>query len=145
MPAALQSTSLRLMYNLIETIFHRRADARTSELYRGLLSSVLDCFVRKLGALRAQVARIVRHVHCLLLCAFCEAMLVWFGCMLARPPICRAHSSLLTLCSPGRWRRARHRPLLRQSLAMARAPRWVGGWLWHMPNAWLMYLVAPLH
>lgn len=62
MPAALQSTSLRLLYNLIETIFHRRADARTSELYRGLLSSVLDCFVRKLGALRSQVARIVRRV-----------------------------------------------------------------------------------
>lgn len=64
MPAALQSTSLRLMYNLIETIFHRRADARTSELYRGLLSSVLECFVRKLGALRMQVARIVRCVVC---------------------------------------------------------------------------------
>lgn len=60
MPAALQSTSLRLMYNLIETIFHRRADARTSELYRGLLSSVLECFVRKLGALRMQVGRIVK-------------------------------------------------------------------------------------
>ena len=59
MPAALQSTSLRLLYNLIETLFHRRADARTSELYRGLLSSVLDCFGRKLGALRTQVAHII--------------------------------------------------------------------------------------
>lgn len=60
MPAALQSTSLRLLYNLIETIFQRRADAHTSEMYRGLLSSVLECFVRKLGALRSQVGRIVR-------------------------------------------------------------------------------------
>lgn len=60
MPAALQSTSLRLLYNLIETIFQRRAEARTSELYRSLLSSVLECFVRKLGTLRTQVARIVK-------------------------------------------------------------------------------------
>ena len=60
MPAALQSTSLRLLYNLIETIFQRRADVRTSELYRGLLSNILDCFVRKLGALRSQVGRIIR-------------------------------------------------------------------------------------
>ena len=45
-PAVLQSTSLRLLYNLIETIFQRRADIRTSEMYRGLLSSVLECFVR---------------------------------------------------------------------------------------------------
>ena len=60
MPAALQSTSLRLLYNLIETIFQRRADMRTSEMYRGLLSSILECFVRKLGSLRAQVERIVK-------------------------------------------------------------------------------------
>lgn len=59
-PAVLQSTSLRLLYNLIETIFQRRADIRTSEAYRGLLSSVLECFVRKLGALRTQVSRIVK-------------------------------------------------------------------------------------
>lgn len=62
MPTVLQSTSLRLLYNLIETIFARRADVRTSELYRSLLSSVLECFVRKLGTLRAQVARIVKLV-----------------------------------------------------------------------------------
>ncbi len=59
-PAVLQSTSLRLLYNLIETIFQRRSDARSSEHYRSLLSSVLECFVRKLGALRMQVARIVK-------------------------------------------------------------------------------------
>ena len=59
-PAVLQSTSLRLLYNLIETIFQRRADIRTSEMYRGLLSSVLECFVRKLGALRTQVSRIIK-------------------------------------------------------------------------------------
>ncbi|KAI3434549.1 hypothetical protein D9Q98_002622 [Chlorella vulgaris] len=59
MPGALQSTSLRLLYNLIETIFQRRADVRTSELYRGLLSSVLECFVRRLGSLRTQVPRII--------------------------------------------------------------------------------------
>jgi transformation/transcription domain-associated protein len=59
-PVVLQSTSLRLLYNLIETIFQRRADARTSELYRGLLSSVLECFVRKLGSLRSQVPRILK-------------------------------------------------------------------------------------
>ncbi|KAL4854024.1 Transcription-associated protein 1 [Chlorella vulgaris] len=54
-----KSTSLRLLYNLIETIFQRRADVRTSELYRGLLSSVLECFVRRLGSLRTQVPRII--------------------------------------------------------------------------------------
>jgi hypothetical protein len=59
MPVVLQSTSLRLLYNLIEIIFQRRADVRTSELYRGLLSSVLECFVRKLGSLRTQVPRII--------------------------------------------------------------------------------------
>ncbi|PSC74456.1 transformation transcription domain-associated -like [Micractinium conductrix] len=62
-PAVLQSTSLRLLYNLIETIFQRRADGRTSELYRGLLSSVLECFVRKLGSLRAQVSRIIKGLE----------------------------------------------------------------------------------
>ncbi|KAL4439666.1 hypothetical protein ABPG75_002667 [Micractinium tetrahymenae] len=62
-PAVLQSTSLRLLYNLIETIFQRRADSRTSELYRSLLSSVLECFVRKLGTLRTQVARIVKEME----------------------------------------------------------------------------------
>lgn len=59
-PAVLQSTSLRLLYNLIETIFQRRADIRTSEQYRNLLSSVLECFVRKLGTLRTQVPNIIR-------------------------------------------------------------------------------------
>lgn len=59
-PAVLQSTSLRLLYNLIETIFQRRADARTSESYRSLLSGVLECFVRKLGALRSQVTHVIR-------------------------------------------------------------------------------------
>lgn len=59
-PAVLQSTSLRLLYNLIETIFQRRADIRTSEAYRGLLSSILECFVRKLGTLRTQVPHVVR-------------------------------------------------------------------------------------
>lgn len=59
-PAALQSTSLRLLYNLIETIFQRRADIRTSEQYRALLSTVLECFVRKLGSLRTQVPSIIR-------------------------------------------------------------------------------------
>jgi hypothetical protein len=62
MPAALQSTSLRLLYNLIETIFQRRADVHTSEMYRGLLSSILECFVRKLGSLRAQVTQFAGYV-----------------------------------------------------------------------------------
>ncbi len=59
-PAVLQSTSLRLLYNLIETIFQRRADPSTSEQYRALLSTVLECFVRKLGTLRKQVPSIIR-------------------------------------------------------------------------------------
>ncbi|PRW20721.1 phosphotransferase inositol or phosphatidylinositol kinase [Chlorella sorokiniana] len=62
-PAVLQSTSLRLLYNLIETIFQRRADMGRSEQYRCLLSTVLECFVRKLGALRRQVPSILRELE----------------------------------------------------------------------------------
>eukprot|EP00887_Chlorella_sp_A99_P004017 scaffold11.g4017.t1 len=62
LPASLQSTSLRLLYNLIETIFQRRADARTCEAYRLLLSAILDCFVSKLGALRALAPKYIAEV-----------------------------------------------------------------------------------
>lgn len=59
MPAALQTTSLRLLYNLIEVIFQRRADATVCEAYRTLLSLILDCFVTKLGTLRSDAAKYV--------------------------------------------------------------------------------------
>lgn len=57
-PTSLQTTSLRLLYNIIEVLFARRSmDAASAESYRDLLSIVLDCMVAKLGALRRQVPR----------------------------------------------------------------------------------------
>ena len=57
-PSSLQTTSLRLLYNIIEVLFARRSiDAASAEAYRDLLSSILECMVAKLGALRRQVPR----------------------------------------------------------------------------------------
>ena len=57
-PTSLQTTSLRLLYNIIEVLFARRSlDAVSAEAYRDLLSTILDCMVAKLGALRRQVPR----------------------------------------------------------------------------------------
>ncbi|KAL6768445.1 hypothetical protein ACKKBF_B39155 [Auxenochlorella protothecoides x Auxenochlorella symbiontica] len=57
-PAALQSTSMRLLYNLIETIFQRRSESSsTSEEYRNLLSRILDCFVCRLRVLKEHAPR----------------------------------------------------------------------------------------
>jgi len=57
-PSSLQTTSLRLLYNIIEVLFARRAkDPESAEAYRNLLSTILDCMVAKLGALRKQVPR----------------------------------------------------------------------------------------
>jgi hypothetical protein len=59
-PSSLQTTSLRLLYNIIEVLFARRAkDPESAEAYRNLLSTILECMVAKLGALRKQVPRIV--------------------------------------------------------------------------------------
>ena len=52
--------------NLFCSNFH--ADARLSEAYRGLLRQILDCFVSKLGTLRAQSPRIVRCGYVIGLC-----------------------------------------------------------------------------
>lgn len=57
-PSSLQTTSLRLLYNIIEVLFARRAkDPESAEAYRNLLSTILECMVAKLGALRKQVPR----------------------------------------------------------------------------------------
>jgi hypothetical protein len=57
-PSSLQTTSLRLLYNIIEVLFARRAkDPESAEAYRNLLSTILECMVAKLGALRRQVPR----------------------------------------------------------------------------------------
>ena len=55
-PTSLQTTSLRLLYNVIEVLFARRnRSSPECEAYRNMLSSILQCMVAKLGALRRQI------------------------------------------------------------------------------------------
>lgn len=55
-PITLQTTSVRLLYNLIEVLFARRGkDIATAEACRAMLASILDCMVAKLGMLRDAV------------------------------------------------------------------------------------------
>jgi len=56
-PVALQTTSLRLLNNIIEVLAQRGTDATTAEAYREMISAILDCMVAKLSALKDQVPR----------------------------------------------------------------------------------------
>ena len=59
-PGALQATSLRLLHNVLDTIFVRRGgNGEESEAYRSLISQILDTFVAKLGTLRGQAPRFI--------------------------------------------------------------------------------------
>ena len=54
-----QCTSVRLLLNLVEIIYARRADTRTVEQYRGLLAKALDTFVSKVSVLRRSLPRLL--------------------------------------------------------------------------------------
>ena len=55
----MQCTSVRLLLNLVEIIYARRADLRTVEQYRGLLAKALDTFVSKVSVLRRSLPRLL--------------------------------------------------------------------------------------
>ena len=68
----MQCTSVRLLLNLVEVIYSRRADVRAIEQHRALLAKALDAFVSKLSALRRALPRLMvaRELSC-------HAMLCW--------------------------------------------------------------------
>eukprot|EP00897_Mesotaenium_endlicherianum_P005503 jgi/Mesen1/4981/ME000248S04265 len=55
LPTSVQTTCVRLMLNLVETIFSRRVDQQTREEGRTLLGKILDAFVTKFSNLRRNV------------------------------------------------------------------------------------------
>lgn len=62
-PQTLQTTALKLLYNVVEVVFHRRAlDETSSEAYRDLLSMILGCMVAKLGSLRYQTPKHIQQL-----------------------------------------------------------------------------------
>jgi hypothetical protein len=58
---SVQCTSVRLLLNLVEVTFSRRADLRVAEAYRGLLNHILDAFTAKLGALHRRLPQLLAH------------------------------------------------------------------------------------
>ena len=61
LPVSVQCTSVRLLLNLVEVIFARRADQRAAEAYRALLTNILDAFTAKLGSLHRRLPRLLAH------------------------------------------------------------------------------------
>ena len=61
LPVSVQCTSVRLLLNLVEVTFSRRADLRVAETYRGLLDHILDAFTAKLGSLHRRLPSLLEH------------------------------------------------------------------------------------
>ncbi|CAM6100600.1 unnamed protein product [Calypogeia fissa] len=59
LPLSVQTTCVRLMLNLVETIFSRRIDHSSKEEGRALLGRILDAFVSKFGTLKHMVPQLL--------------------------------------------------------------------------------------
>ena len=58
---SVQCTSIRLLLNLVEVLFSRRADQRSAEPYRIMLASILDAFTAKLSSLHHRLPHLLAH------------------------------------------------------------------------------------
>jgi hypothetical protein len=58
---SVQCTSVRLLLNLVEVVFSRRADHRMAESYRCMLAGILDAFTSKLAALHRRLPQLLHH------------------------------------------------------------------------------------
>ena len=61
LPTTVQCTSIRLLLNLVEVLFSRRADQRSAEPYRVMLASILDAFTAKLSSLHNRLPDLLAH------------------------------------------------------------------------------------
>ncbi|KAJ7563398.1 hypothetical protein O6H91_03G108600 [Diphasiastrum complanatum] len=62
LPLSVQTTCVRLMLNLVETIFSRRVDHSSKEEGRALLVRILDAFVSKFGTLKHNIPQLLEGV-----------------------------------------------------------------------------------
>uniref|UniRef100_A0A7I4F837 Non-specific serine/threonine protein kinase n=1 Tax=Physcomitrium patens TaxID=3218 RepID=A0A7I4F837_PHYPA len=61
LPLSVQTTCVRLMLNLVETIFGRRVDHLSREEGRALLGRILDAFVSKFGTLKHSIPQLLEE------------------------------------------------------------------------------------
>lgn len=61
LPTTVQCTSIRLLLNLVEVLFSRRADQRSAEPYRVMLAAILDAFTAKLSSLHNRLPELLAH------------------------------------------------------------------------------------
>ena len=55
----MQCTSVRLLLNLVEVIFVRRADVLTANDYRVQLARILDAFICKLSVMKEHIPKLL--------------------------------------------------------------------------------------
>ncbi|BDA47386.1 probable transcription-associated protein 1 [Coccomyxa sp. Obi] len=62
LPVSVECTSVRLLLNLVEVVFARRADIRSAEAHRALLAGILDAFTAKLSSLHHRLPQLLSYV-----------------------------------------------------------------------------------
>ncbi|EIE23491.1 hypothetical protein COCSUDRAFT_65942 [Coccomyxa subellipsoidea C-169] len=62
LPVSVECTSVRLLLNLVEVVFARRADVRSAEAHRQLLAGILDAFTSKLSSLHHRLPLLLSYV-----------------------------------------------------------------------------------
>ena len=60
----MQCTSVRLLLNLVEVIFVRRADVLTANDYRVQLARILDAFICKLSVMKEHIPKLLAACEC---------------------------------------------------------------------------------
>ena len=65
----MQCTSVRLLLNLVEVIFVRRADVLTANDYRVQLARILDAFICKLSVMKEHNPKLLAACECCMLTA----------------------------------------------------------------------------
>ncbi len=58
---SVECTSVRLLLNLVEVVFARRADIRSAEAHRALLAGILDAFTSKLSSLHHRLPQLLSY------------------------------------------------------------------------------------
>ena len=58
---SVECTSVRLLLNLVEVVFARRADLRSAEAHRVLLAGILDAFTSKLSSLHHRLTQLLSY------------------------------------------------------------------------------------
>ena len=117
LPTTVQCTSIRLLLNLVEVLFSRRADQRSAEPYRVMLAAILDAFTAKLSSLHNRLAELLAHSELMTLRAFlcaspfsCEVM-CWHAQVLGL-------SYVRWICTPYMCHKSES-PAIRSQLAIA--------------------------